>query len=344
MMNIKKICTFFAIMLLSFDALSVGFFTIKLDHLTVTNSDQRAPKGSVLGYGWKVYTPKSNETMCESWEPANYTYTANNEGADSGVSIYNDSAMYPVFKTNVDGIGYVMSVRQLGTSMWHPAAAGNSSTINTEPNTKSLDLELKFAYVKTKDGSIDIKPNWYISIVNTRIFCEGEPNGFASPIGYIRFNGGTPDMDNRTCDVRTPTRQTVNLGIHNLSDIKPLKIGETFGSAQQQVTIDCPNKMTVYYSVTDNNNPGYVGGDIILLENESEKPGFGVKMYEAGNSTALIMGGDKDFSAQYQYLFVKTDNTDEVATKTFDFKYVKTSNEVKAVDGNAQVTLTLMYK
>lgn len=344
-MNLKIIFTFLGMMLLSFDASSVGFFTVKLDHLTVTNSDQHAPKGAVLAYGWKVYTPtNTQESMCESWTAGNYTYSPNNEGQDSGVTIYNDSALYTVFKTNIDGVGYAMSVRQLGTSTWHPVFSGDSGAINTVPNTKILDLEVKYAYVKTADGPINVKSNWYIDIFQTRVVCENAPDGFRWNIGYMKFNGGSPDMDNRTCDVRTPTRQTVNLGIHNLLDIKPLKIGDTFGSAQQQVSIDCPNDMTVYYAVTDNNNPENVGNDVILLENESEKPGFGVKMYEAGQSTALQLGGDKDLSALYQYLFVKTGSRGEVATKVFDFKYVKTSQDVKAVDGNAQVTLTLIYK
>lgn len=343
MMNMKKAFTFLGVMLLSFDALSVGLFSIRVGDLTITSSDQKSLKGSVLGFGWKVFTPGYGEEVCEAMEPSQYMFVSDHEGRSAGLSVYSDSGSYPVFQTNINGIGYVMGVRQMGTSTWQPLSSGSSNIGHTESNTKELQLEVRFAYVKTVDG--DINPSSSsVTLSKTAVYCSGTTSGWVSALGDIRLNSGGTSIDTRTCDVRTPIRQTVNLGSHSLSEIDNLKVGDTFGSAQQQVSIDCPNKMTVYYAVTDNNNPENVGKDVILLENESEKPGFGVKIYEAGKSSALRLGGDKDLSAQHQYLFVKTGSTGEVATKVFDFKYVKTSKDVKAVDGNAQVTLTLMYK
>lgn len=343
MMNLRKLFTLFGMLLLSFEALSVGLYSIRVGDLTITHSDQIAPKGAVLGFGWKVFTPGYGEEICESVNPSSYTYTPSNSSRYAGMSVNHDSTNYPVFETNIDGVGYAMAVRQMGTSKWNPVVSGTGGVINTEPDTKMLNLEVKFAYVKTSEGSIDI-PGTTVSLGETTVYCASTTGGWISSLGDIRLRGGGTAIDNRTCDVRTPTRQTVNLGTHSQSEINHLKVGDTFGATQQSMTIECPNKMTVYYAVTDNNNPENIGKDIILLENESEKPGFGVKMYEAGKSSALKLGGDKDLAAQYQYLFVKTGNTDEVATKAFDFKYVKTSQDVKAVDGNAQVTLTLMYK
>ncbi|HHR6078688.1 TPA: fimbrial protein [Providencia alcalifaciens] len=345
MMKIKQLFAVIGMMMFSFDALSVGFYTIRVNNLTITNSDQAAQKGTVLGMGWVVYTPGYGEEVCEAVSPSRYSYNTNHAGKYVGMSISNESERYNVFKTNIDGIGYAMSVRQVGTSKWNPLSSGSSSLFEVASDTKELKLEAKFAYVKTIDGAINAQNVPAIALNETAIYCSNTTNGWISSLGYIRLNsGGAPTVDDRTCDIRTPTRQIVNLGIHNQSEIKTLNVGDTFGSAQQSMTIECPSKMTVYYAVTDNNNPETIGKDVILLENESEKPGFGVKMYEAGNSTALKMGGDRDLSGQYQYLFIKTSNTEEVATKVFDFKYVKTSQDVKAVDGNAQVTLTLMYK
>ncbi|MBP1428237.1 fimbrial protein, partial [Providencia rettgeri] len=84
--------------------------------------------------------------------------------------------------------------------------------------------------------------------------------------------------------------------------------------------------------------------DIIYLENESENPGFAVRVYEAGQSSPLKLGGDRTLSNNYVYSLLDKASLSPIVTKTFEFRYVKTSNEVKATHGNAQVTVTLVYK
>ncbi|MBC8652837.1 hypothetical protein GQR86_05375 [Providencia vermicola] len=104
----------------------------------------------------------------------------------------------------------------------------------------------------------------------------------------------------RTCSISS-VRQSVDLGVHDIAKVRSLNIGDTFGHAQQSITINCPKIMSVAYTIADNLHPSNINTDIIYLENNNENPGFAVRVYESGKSSPLRLGGDRSLSNSYVY-------------------------------------------
>ena len=342
-MNIKQFIIATSLTLFSSQALSDGIFYLGINNFIIDDIAQKQPSGSLLGNGWQTFSASSDENLCEAFTPGKYNYVTKITKNLSGISaIREDSQSYPVFKTNIDGIGYIMGYRQQGTSQWYPITSAETYR-ETKDNTVKLYLEMKIAFVKTVSGEINKSTSNRINLESLNFQCTRGTTSLVMGVGLIVRSSPAVTWKESSCEVKTK-RETVDLGTHELAAIRKLGIGDNFGYAQQSMTVECPENMIVDYTIADNNNPNNIGSDIIYLENQSNNPGFGVQMFESGSSEALKLGGDRKTPGNYQYSFAKTTNKKEVINKDFDFKYVKLSDNVKASDGNAKITVTLVYR
>ncbi|HEJ9484856.1 TPA: fimbrial protein [Proteus mirabilis] len=342
-MNIKQFILATSVMLFSSQALSSNSFFLVINDFIIDEAAQKLSSGSLLGKGWQTFSAESNEDLCEAYMPGKFNYTTSISEGSAGISsIRADSQSYPVFKTNIDGIGYIMGYRQSGTSQWYPITS-TEELHDTHDNTNKLFLDAKIAFVKTVSGEIKKTNSNRITLESLPLRCNRVNTSLTSGFGLIMRSSVFVTWKATSCEVKTK-RETVDLGTHELVAVRKLGIGDNFGYAQQSMTVECPENMIVDYTIADNNNPNNIGSDIIYLENQSDNPGFGVQMFESGSSEALKLGGDRKTPGNYQYSFAKTTNKKEVINKDFDFKYVKLSDNVKASDGNAKVTVTLVYR
>ncbi|MEZ2861549.1 fimbrial protein [Proteus terrae] len=342
-MNIKQFILAVSLTLFSSQSLSSGTFFLLISSFIIDDAAQKLPSGSLIGGGWQSFSAESDEDLCEAYMPGKFNYTTSISESSAGISsIRADSQSYPVFKTNIDGIGYIMGYRQSGTSQWYPITS-TEELRNTHDNTDKLFLDAKIAFVKTVSGEIKKTNSNRITLESLPLRCNRVNTSLTSGFGLIMRSSVFVTWKATSCEVKTK-RETVDLGTHELVAVRKLGIGDNFGYAQQSMTVECPENMIVDYTIADNNNPNNIGSDIIYLENQSDNPGFGVQMFESGSSEALKLGGDRKTPGNYQYSFAKTTNKKEVINKDFDFKYVKLSDNVKASDGNAKVTVTLVYR
>ncbi|EOV8089850.1 MULTISPECIES: fimbrial protein [Providencia] len=340
-MNIKQIIALVGITLFSFNALSIGQFRINLGDLEIDAAAHKLPREAILGNGWKQFESTGNQELCVAEGPGNFNFIPQVNSQPVGTVINDSSGSYPVFSTGINGVGYVMALRQKGTSQWYPLT-GNNSEISAIDGSSSLQLETRMMYVKTVQGDIEGTDKAVTHFNPVKVQCSGDMNWISS-VGEILPASTLISWAQRTCAVSS-VRQSVDLGVHDIAKVRSLNIGDTFGHAQQSITINCPAIMSVAYTIADNLHPSNINTDIIYLENESESPGFAVRVYEAGQSSPLKLGGDRTLSNNYVYSLLDKASLNPIVTKTFEFRYVKTSNEVKATHGNAQVTVTLVYK
>lgn len=340
-MNIKQIMASIGISLFSLNALGLGQLRLNLGDLNIEAADHKLPRAAILGSGWKQFDSSTNNELCIADSAGDFKFTPQITGKSLGISVNDGSGNYPVFSSGVEGIGYAMGIRQKGTHQWHPLT-GNNSEINAVSGS-SLLLEARMLYVKTTSGSIDVAENTVTHFDPIKIQCNGNLN-WRSAVGEILPASTVVTWAQRTCEVSS-VRQTVDLGVHDIAAVRALKVGDTFGHAQQSLTVSCPTRMTVNYTIADNLHPSNINTDIIYLENQGDDPGFAVRVYEAGKASPLrIGGGDRTSLSSNIYSLLDNTSARSAITKTFDFRYVKTSNNVKASDGNAQVTVTLVYK
>ncbi|HHR5880180.1 TPA: fimbrial protein [Providencia alcalifaciens] len=339
-MKLKQIIAFFGISLFSLDVLSAGILRVNLGDLEINAATQKLPQTAVLGDGWKTFSSVSNNELCQANQAGSFTFLPQINGKSTGLTFKDGSGDYTVFHSGQEGIGYVAAVRQQGTSRWYPLKTHNNP-IPVE-YASALPLEVQMMYVKTTSGNIEGKDNVVTNFEPINVQCMGNLD-WISAVGEIQPTSTVIKWAQRTCEI-TGGRQSVNLGVHDIAKVRALNIGETFGHAQQSIVIDCPSQMSIFYSIADNMHADNINSNIIYLENQKEDPGFAVQVFEAGKSTPLRLGGDRTLSSSQLYSLINTGRSSEVITKTFDFKYVKTSNNVKATEGNAQVTITLVYK
>lgn len=337
-MNITQIFVSIGIAIFSFNVLGSTSYRINLGNLEINNAAHKLPQKALLGNGWKQFDHESGNAVCVASDTNNLKFQPLINSKTTGLSINDGAEHYPIFTTGIEGVGYAVGVRQKGTSRWYPLT-DNNSPIDVVDGTSKLFLETKMMYVKTVQGKIEGKENAFARFDPIKVQCSGNMQGD----GEIQPAPALVTWEASTCEIKS-TRQSVNLGVHELAKVQALKVGDTFGYAQQSVIIDCPSQMSIFYTIADNFHPSNVNTNIIYLENESETPGFAVQVFEAGKTTPLRLGGDRSLSSDHLYSLINTANVSQVVTKTFDFRYVKLSDNVKASDGNAQVTVTLVYK
>ncbi|WP_272693784.1 fimbrial protein [Providencia sp. PROV039] len=340
-MNIKQIVASIGIIFFSFSASGISQFRINLGDLEIDAAAHKLPRESILGNGWKQFDPSSNHELCAADMAGNFKFTPQVNSQPTGIVINDGSGSYPVFNTNIRSVGYVVGVRQKGTSQWYPLT-GNNSEISAADGSSTLQLETRMMYIKTVQGDIEGTDTAATHFSPIKVQCSGDMD-WKTSVGEILPTSTLISWAQRTCSISS-VRQSVDLGVHDIAKVRSLNIGDTFGHAQQSITINCPTIMSVAYTVADNLHPSNVNTDIIYLENHNENPGFAVRVYEAGKSSPLRLGGDRSLSTNYVYSLLDKTSLSPIITKTFEFKYVKTSNEVKATNGNAQVTVTLVYK
>lgn len=306
---------------------------------TITASDQKASEGTVLGNGWEELYSGAGDEVCITKDTGFYTVYLVVGGNPTGHRVTMGSDSYDVFDTGIPGLGYIISGRVKNVTSW--SSRGNEQFSNI--SEKKVLIDTRIAYVKTKSGSIDAVEYARAKFRSLPVNCANPNMSWEQSAGIIYFDEPVIRWEAKTCEVRT-ARETVNLGYYDYATVRSLRVGENFGSATHSVAVECPDNMKVNYTIADNNHPDNIGNDVILLENNDDAPGFGVQMFESGKSTALKIGGDRSSGSAHEYLFATTGNSSEVIDKSFDFKYVKLSNNVEATDGNAQVTVTLIYR
>lgn len=340
-MKIKHIFAAISMTLISFNALGIGQFRVSLGGLEIDAAAHKLPRESILGNGWKQFDATPNSELCVAKSAGDFKFIPQVNARPLSLSVNDASGRYPVFSTGVDGIGYVIGIRQKGTSQWFPVT-GNAGEVNAIAGSSALELEARMMYVKTVQGDIKGTEQTITHFDPIKVQCIGNLD-WQTSVGEILPASTLISWAQRSCQISSP-RQSVDLGVHDIAKIRALNIGDTFGQAQQSITIHCPTMMSVAYTIADNLHPNNINTDIIYLENEHEKPGFALRVYEVGKSVPLKLGGDRSLSSNHVYSLLEKSSLNPTVTKTFEFKYVKTANEIKAGNGNAQVTVTLVYK
>lgn len=328
-----------------FFCLYAGLFSAQADaftdltymtSVTIDSAAQQQSVGTAVG-AWQDLVVS---VKCEgSITPDSYRFN-NNGYATTGITFSDDGKRYPVFKTYIEGIGVALAIRERGTSAWHPVSASQTK-VSTTGQSGSIAFEVKGIYVKTQKTLVPTNASQEISLLKNECLYYSSPIDVPNELS-VRSNGAKQKAE--TCNVTNKT-QSVDLGSHELMVVRKLKVGENFGHARAGLTVKCDAGMNVYFTLGDHLHSGNINTNTLFLENHNTNPGFGVQIFEPEKSKPYMLGGDKKIDSEHQYPFYKTgNNSAETITKYLDFKYVKLSDDVKATEGNAQATMTLIYK
>ncbi|EMO4163560.1 fimbrial protein [Morganella morganii] len=319
-------------------SVQAGAYDIAFMHsVTIDSAAQQKPVGTTLDSWQELITTSMNcntNVIPDTYRFSNIGYTT------TGVTLTDGGKTYPVFKTYIDGIGVALAIREKGTSTWYPVTADQTKISLSNPGSNT-SFDIKGIYVKTQKTVVPTNVIQEISLVKTECLFYSSSAGMPAELS-VRSYGAKQKAE--TCNVTNKT-QSVDLGSHELMAVRKLKVGENFGHARAGLTVKCDAGMNVYFTLGDHLHSGNINTDTLFLENHNTNPGFGVQIFEPEKSEPYMLGGDKKTGSAHQYPFYKTSNNNaETITKYLDFKYVKLSDDVKATEGNAQATMTLIYK
>lgn len=327
-----------------FFCLCAGLFSVQagaydiayMTSVTIDSAAQQQPTGTTLG-SWQDL---STSIRCTGGMTADAYRFSNNGYSTTGITLPDGGKSYPVFKTYIEGVGVALAIREKGTSAWHPVTE-NQTSVSLDKQSANAAFDMRGIYVKTQKTLVPTKVSQEISLVKAHCLFYGSPTGIPDELS-VRSNGATQKAE--TCNVSNKT-QSVDLGSHELMAVRKLQVGENFGHARAGLTVKCDAGMNVYFTLGDHLHSENINTNTLFLENHNTNPGFGVQIFEPEKSEPYMLGGDKKTGSAHQYPFYKTgNNSAETITKYLDFKYVKLSDDVKATEGNAQATMTLIYK
>ncbi|MCP3017740.1 fimbrial protein [Cupriavidus basilensis] len=256
----------------------------------------------------------------------------------SGVTYTDGGQTYPVYETNVPGVGYAFGVSLSSKGPWTPVKPGKTEIFSGSSPT--LMVYQRASLVAT--GRV-ATGKYTISEQNIALVKSTLGNGTSvSDIGYFR-SIGTFNVTARGCKVTSGATNAVVLPAlvtHSLKEVGAV----SNASASFSIGVNCDTNVELYATLTDASNPANTS-DTLTLTGNSTATGVGIQMFRPGQTAAQRLGPDSSAKGNTNQWYVGgTSASNGTISVPLTAKYVKTEPTMKPGTVSALGTITFSYQ
>ncbi|WP_201312562.1 fimbrial protein [Dyella sp. EPa41] len=312
---------------------------------TLTGPADQNPVGKQIG-SWGGTVSERNVFQMDWFGGIGNGCTNNDHGADFG---YADSVgasanmkyeeptthkFFDVYQTGVDGIGYVVGIRDFNATNLANEIPLNVGTNQTFPFPGSLNTantigyQVRLMFVATgrlKSGTYTIP-----SINVARLWVKNNNANATVPAPtYVTLNATTITVKALGCTIYAPRDQVINM--------PAVAIGTTDltqAEAYFEVGVTCDAGVALYATLTDMSNPGNTS-TILRPNAHSQAQGVGIQLYKKFESVPVGFGPDSSAAGNTNQWFVAGSATASANAYTIPFnaKYVVLPEHVVGATG-----------
>ncbi|AZD99548.1 fimbrial protein [Pseudomonas chlororaphis] len=287
-----------------------------------------------------------NFVGCNKYGRYSFSYPVDSPIA--GLTHEANGTSYPVYPTGVQGIGYVVGLRDPNSSkamsvkppyqQVYPAPGQPSQAMSSLGFTVQMKL---IATDRLRTGSYTIPSKIVATMRAADEYYERIPG--ISDVN-LWLNSTVINVNATGCKV-TPgsVLQTVTLPPANTTEFSG--VGSFAAqSARFSVAVDCDPDISVYATMTDATTPANTS-DTLSLGRGSGAAGIGLKLYKSGESTPLKFGPDSTGKNNTNQWYVgKSSASNRNITIPFQARYVQTSPKIQTGKVEALSTITFSYQ
>ncbi|WP_157653338.1 fimbrial protein [Burkholderia ubonensis] len=313
-------------------------------NLTISGAADANPVGQQISSWGGTVTELAAFTVdtCRPLAEKSYAIPSQNEIA--GLTHQSDGVSYPVYPTDIPGVGYVLAIKDPNASRW-TAISNPQTQIYPGPGTgtgaiSTLGVIAQVKIVATgriKAGNYSVPKR---KIATLQVTTAG--GIVVTSVVPIYLDAFTLTATTRACSLTQGGTQTVRLPQTSIGTIN--KVGSGDGSASFSMGLQCDPGVSVYATMTDVSNPANMG-NILSLDRESTATGVGIQLFKFGESTPIKFGPDSSAIGNSNQWYVDASSASPtLITIPFVAKYVKNGPNVVPGSVKAQSTITFSYQ
>lgn len=254
---------------------------------------------------------------------------------------YDDNGTtYTIFKLPNSNIGYIASVQWTGAYQTLPFPLPvdkgwcflvGGICYSAANRTVLLTAKIRFIRIAPLSSGV-------ISLPTTATYIMGWTSDGGSYRGLFRVEPTSAIVQTQSCTVNTSNIQVQLPGIQTA--LLP-SAGSTTGATPFNISINCPNAVNAYMTITDNSNPAQTS-NIIQAASGSTTTGIGVQIKQ--NGKIISMGPDSSMAGNPNQ-FLIGNNVIGNQLIPFSASYIRTSaGSVGAGTLTARATFTMSYQ
>lgn len=250
---------------------------------------------------------------------------------------------YPIFKTNIDGVGIIFKSRDRSSEPGKPV--NSDWTQVAQGATTYWDASFGARLVSTSQTIASGTVSGLGVVGQLRIVDTSDIAGSSTIIPINVAVNGSVTLTSKTCSVSADSKNiSIFLGHVNISEIS--SSGDTARQAAFRINFDsCAPDLNVYMTLTDNNDLGNSSDILSLIADGEQATGVGIRIVNLLTSQPVRFGLDSATPGNPNQFFVINTTTQKKISIPFIATYIKTgSAPLTAGSANGVATFTMSYQ
>lgn len=256
-----------------------------------------------------------------------------------GITYTEGGLTYPVFSTNVPGIGIIIGIKATSAANYTPV--DQVTTFFPEPTpSRGMGVSLQAKLIVTGRLATGV---YQIPSQNlVRVYANGPVLGTSTGISVMTLNATTVSITARTCQMTSATTQNVPLPRVTKNQFSGPGSLSAVGYNFTLSTL-CDSGVKLYATITDANDPSNTG-NTLSLGTGSTASGVGVQILR--NNQAIAFGPDSAASGNTNQWYIGTAGSGgkETINIPLEAKYVQTESNMVAGNIRSRATVTFSYQ
>lgn len=256
-----------------------------------------------------------------------------------GITYTEGGLTYPVFPTNLPGIGIIIGIKATSAANYTPVNIVTNFYPEPAPS-QGMGVSLQAKLIVTGRLTTGVYQIPRQDLV--RVFANGPLSNTATGVSVMSLNTTTVTITARTCQMTSATTQNVPLPRVTKNQFSGPGSLSAVGYNFTLSTL-CDSGVKLYATMTDANDPSNTG-NTLSLGTGSTASGVGVQILR--NNQAIAFGPDSAASGNTNQWFIGTAGSGgkETINIPLEAKYVQTESNMVAGNIRSRATVTFSYQ
>ncbi|MGT8857849.1 fimbrial protein [Enterobacter sp. 186315] len=311
--------------------------TLSPQPMTYSGPADSVIPGNIIGSTWSATASVQQVFWC-GWvfTCSKGTLEPGSSAISTGMTVTLDGVNYTLFETGVQGVGYIIGLKDFNGSAWIPLQSGMTQSYpadGTNGYASDLGWSAKVTFIKT---GMPLKSGVYqIPAINAAILTAYN-NEVKTAQVIISPTTITVTASGCTVGTKSANVELGNIDIHTLP-----AVGSTSPSGSFNVSLTCDANVAVHAVMTDQTTPSNTSS-VVTLTGDSTASGVGVQFFYNGTGP-LMMGPDSSAAGTANQFFIQSTSSAQTLSLPFQANYIRTGELVPGT-ANALASITFSYQ